>query len=74
MGPSRRAILVCNDNYRGRSAPIRMAGFQSRPKPRGSSTALSSSRSRLRMASKASAVAEALSASGMASSHAAYSA
>ena len=62
---------MCNDNHRGRLATIRMAGYQSRPKPRGGSMALSSSRSRSRMACKASAVAEALSASGMASSHAA---
>src|SRR6266702_4163378 len=71
---ARAGTPLCNDNYHGRLATIRMAGFQSRPKPRGGSTALSSSRSRSRMASKASAVAEALSASGMASSQSAYSA
>src|SRR6516165_8717875 len=38
---------VCDDNYRGRSATIRMARYQSRPKPRGGSMALSSSRSEL---------------------------
>ena len=65
---------VCNDNYHGRSATIKVAGFQSRPKPRGGSSALSSSRSMSSIACKASAVAEALSAWGIASSQAAYSA
>jgi putative transposase len=65
---------MCNDNYHDRPATIKVAGFQSRPKPRGGSSAMSSSRSMSSIACKASAAAEALSASGMASSQAAYSA